>query len=176
MESLKLEPVACELGMVNQGPIPVGELPGKMLKCLTMPQGGPAKSSDKLVMIVDDDDSIRELLEFMVKQEGFRVETAGDGEEGLRKIQALNPDLVILDLMMPRYGGFEVLRQLQSGQSEGIPILIITGRYTDQMSMEMLRHESNVRDIMEKPVQASVLASNLHNILGTTPPESDGAD
>jgi len=136
---------------------------------------GVAKSSDKLVMIVDDDESVRDLLEFVVKKEGFRVATAGDGEEGLNKIQAMLPDLILLDLMLPRYGGFEVLRQLQSGETAKIPIVIITGRYTDRTTAELIRQESNVMDFMEKPLKTAVLAMTLHKILKTHPPEVDGA-
>ena len=135
---------------------------------------GNAKSSDKLVMIVDDDESVRDLLEFVVKKEGFRVETAADGEEGLNKIQAMLPDIVLLDLMLPRYGGFEVLRQLQSGETARIPIVIITGRYTDRTTAEMIRQESNVMDFMEKPLKTAVLAMTMHKILKTRPPDVGG--
>ncbi|MBI5242006.1 MAG: response regulator [Elusimicrobia bacterium] len=134
-----------------------------------------AKSSDKLVMIVDDDESVRDLLEFVVKKEGFRVETAADGEEGLNKIQSMLPDLILLDLMLPRYGGFEVPRQLQGGGTAKIPIIIITGRYTDRTTAEMIRQESNVMDFMEKPLKPAVLAMSLHKILKTRPPEVSGA-
>ena len=54
--------------------------------------------------------------------------------------------------MMPRYGGFEVLRQLQSGGLARIPIVIVTGRYTDRSTSEMIRQESNVVDFLEKPL------------------------
>src|SRR5438105_13394137 len=87
------------------------------------------RPQDKLIVIVDDDDSVRELLEFLVRKEGFSVETAADGEEGLETIKKLLPSLVILDLMLPRYGGFEILRQLQQGDTARIPIIIVTGRY-----------------------------------------------
>ena len=135
------------------------------------PEEDLLNASDKLVMIVDDDDSVRELLEFVVKKEGFKVDTAADGEEGIRKIQTLLPDLIILDLMLPRYGGFEVLRQLQQGETARIPIVIITGRYTDRTTSEMIRQESNVMDFLEKPIKPSILGTTLHKILKTRPPE-----
>jgi DNA-binding response OmpR family regulator len=134
------------------------------------PNEGLPPPQNKLVMVVDDDDSVREFLEFIVKKEGFRVETAADGEEGITKIQQLLPDLVILDLMLPRYGGFEVLRQLQNGNTGGIPIIIITGRYTDRTTAEMIRQESNVVDFLEKPVKPAILGMVIHRILHTTPP------
>ena len=141
-----------------------------------MPEGGGlTKSSDKLVMIVDDDESVRDLLEFVVQKEGFRVETAVDGEEGLNKIQALLPDIILLDLMMPRYGGFEVLRQLQGGETARIPIIIITGRCADRTTAEMIRQESNVIDFLEKPLRPVVLAMALHRILKTQPPGASDA-
>jgi DNA-binding response OmpR family regulator len=126
-------------------------------------------AGEKLVLIVDDDDSVRELLEFVVKKEGFRVVTAADGEEGLRKIQELLPHLVILDLMLPKYGGFEILRALQNGATAVIPIIVVTGRYSDRSTTEMIRQESNVVDFMEKPIKPPVLAMNLHRILKTRP-------
>ncbi|MBI3552309.1 MAG: response regulator [Elusimicrobia bacterium] len=136
------------------------------------PTGRP---QDKLILIVDDDDSVRELLEFLVRKEGFKVDTAADGEEGINKIQKLLPDLVILDLMLPRYGGFEILRQLQTGETAKIPIIIVTGRYTDRTTAEMIRQESNVLDFLEKPVKANILTMSLHKILKTTPPEMNPA-
>lgn len=128
------------------------------------------RPQDKLIVIIDDDDSVRELLEFLVKKEGFRAATCADGEEGLARIQKDMPDLVVLDLMLPRYGGFEILRQLQLGDTAKIPIVIVTGRYTDRSTAEMIRQESNVMDFLEKPIKAGVLAVTLHKILKTAPP------
>jgi DNA-binding response OmpR family regulator len=136
-----------------------------------MDQKPPGSPSEKLVVIIDDDDSVRELLEFIVQKEGFRTDTAIDGEAGLNKIAEVKPDLVILDLMLPRYGGFEVLRQLQNGDTARIPIVIVTGRYTDRTTAEMIRQESNVMDFLEKPIKAGVLSNALHKILKTQPPQ-----
>ena len=133
------------------------------------PATGP--NADKLIMIVDDDDSVRELLEFVVHKEGFKIATAADGEEAVNSIQKGQPDLIILDLMLPRYGGFEVLRRLQSGETARIPIIIITGRYTDRSTAEMIRQESNVVDFLEKPIKPAVISAALHKVLKTKPPE-----
>ncbi|MDD5303482.1 MAG: response regulator [Elusimicrobia bacterium] len=119
----------------------------------------------KLVLIIDDDEGVRELLGFLVKKEGFRVESAVDGEDGVQKAERLKPHLILLDLMMPRYGGFEVLRQLQGSDLSRIPIVIITGRYTDRSTAEMIRQESNVVDFLEKPVKAAVLSATLARLL-----------
>ena len=143
-----------------------------------MPEGAPSDNpADKLVVIVDDDDSVRELIEFLVKKEGFRAETASDGEAGIAKIQQTRPNLVVLDLMLPRYGGFEVLRQLQqSEETARIPIVVVTGRYTDRSTAEMIRQESNVMDFIEKPIKPTLFSVALHKIMGTRPRlESGGA-
>lgn len=127
------------------------------------------KPADKLVLIVDDDESVRELLEFIVKKEGFRIEKAADGEEALTKARSVNPDIILLDLMLPKYGGFEILRELQTDETAGIPIVIITGRYTDRSTSEMIKQEPNVREFIEKPVKPQILTSLLHKLLRTQP-------
>jgi len=129
----------------------------------------------RMIMIVDDDDSIRELLEFIVKKEGFQVDKAADGEEALQRIAQGRPHLIILDLMLPRYGGFEVLRQLQAGDTAKIPIVVLTGRYTDRSTAEMIRQESNVVEFLEKPVKPPILTNLIHKILRTRPPEAKKA-
>ena len=136
-----------------------------------MPEPESVKNSGKLVLIVDDDESIVELLEFMVQKEGFRTAKALDGEEGLRQAQALTPDLILLDLMLPLCGGYEVLRRLQSGETAKIPVIVITGRSADRTTKDMIRQEANVVEFMEKPVKAAVLAMAIHGILKTRPPE-----
>ena len=128
-----------------------------------------ARPADKLVLIVDDDESVRELIEFIVKKEGFRIEKAADGEEALNKARAVNPDIILLDLMLPKYGGFEILRELQADETSGIPIVIITGRYTDRSTSDMIKQEPNVRDFIEKPVKPQILTSLLHKLLRTQP-------
>lgn len=138
-----------------------------------METSSSSRPQDKLVVIIDDDDSVREVLEFVVTKEGFKADTAADGERGLEKITSLLPDLVVLDLMLPRYGGFEILRQLQSGPTARIPIVIVTGRYTDRTTAEMIRQESNVMDFLEKPVKPDVLAGVLHKILKTQPAKAN---
>ena len=128
------------------------------------------RPADKLVLIVDDDDSVRELIEFIVRNEGFRVEKAADGEEALNKARAVNPDLILLDLMLPKFGGFEILRELQSDENGSIPIVVITGRYIDRSTSDMIKQESNVKDFIEKPVKPHILSALIHKLLKTQPP------
>lgn len=128
--------------------------------------GQPA---DKLVLLVDDDESLLDLMEHVVKKEGFRTDRAADGLEALRKVEALDPDLLVLDFMLPGMGGFEVVRQLQAMGCGSVPIIIVTGRQMDRQSVEMVRQEPNVREFMEKPVRPAALSAAMHRILRTAP-------
>ncbi|MBI4424686.1 MAG: response regulator [Elusimicrobia bacterium] len=130
-----------------------------------------ADPKDKLILIIDDDESILDLIEHVVKREGFKVERGSDGQEALQKAQALNPDLIILDFMLPGMGGFEVVKELQMGETVRIPILVVTGRHLDRQSIDMVKHESNVREFMEKPIKPVLLSALLHKLLKTRPPE-----
>lgn len=128
-----------------------------------------AEPKEKLVLLVDDDESILDLLEHIVKKEGFRVERAGDGQEAVRKVEAVTPDVIVLDFMLPGMGGFEVLKELQMGDARNTPIVVITGRRIDRQTIDMVRQEPNVREYIEKPIKPAVLSAVLHKILKTRP-------
>jgi len=130
---------------------------------------GVAHPSQKLVLLVDDDESLLDLMEHVVRKEGFRTDRAVDGPEALRKAQALNPDALVLDMMLPGLGGFEVVRELQATGQGDVPIIVVTGRSIDRAGIDLIRQESNVKEFMEKPVRPAVLASALHRLLGTAP-------
>jgi DNA-binding response OmpR family regulator len=132
--------------------------------------------SDRLVLVVDDDEGIRELLAMLIRKEGWRVETAEDGAEGECKALALKPDLIVLDLMLPRYGGFELLKQLQATELSKTPIIIVTGRYTDRSTSDMIRQESNVVELLEKPVKATRFILALQRILRPSPAAGDATE
>ena len=120
----------------------------------------------RLVLVIDDDEDVRAFLSALIKKEGWRAETADDGAEGERKALALKPDLIVLDLMLPRYGGFELLKRLQGAERSPTPIVVVTGRYMDGSTAEMIRQESNVVEFLEKPVQAARFILALRRTLG----------
>lgn len=134
-----------------------------------MSNSGFTNSADKLVLIVDDDREIMDLLEAVVKKEGFKVEKAEDGLEAQDKARSLLPDLILLDLMLPKAGGFEILQALQADETSDIPVIVLTGRRLDRTTSDMIRQQSNVRDFMEKPVKTELLTSGIHQILRTRP-------
>jgi CheY-like chemotaxis protein len=134
------------------------------------------ETSAKLVLIVDDDASMRDIMDFTVKKEGFRTAVTGDGQEALTKVESLQPDLILLDFMIPGMGGYEVLRELQSRGHGGIPIIIVTGRMMGEQGLALLRQESNVKEVLQKPFKTGIIAASLHRVLGTTPTRSPRHD
>ncbi len=129
-----------------------------------------SSSSDKLILIVDDDRGVRELLQIIVEKEGFKVAMAEDGPEAIEKARTLAPHLILLDLMLPKSGGFEVVHELQGDETGTIPIVIMTGRFMDQSTAELIKRESNVKEYLEKPLRTAALAALLHRLLNTRAP------
>lgn len=128
-------------------------------------------ASDKLILIIDDDKDVRDLIQLLLQREGFRSEPAADGAEGLQKARTLRPDLILLDLMLPKANGLEIVRELQMDETSDIPIVIMTGRSMDRTTAEMIRCESNVKEYLEKPLKTMQLGILLHRLLNTRPPE-----
>jgi len=123
--------------------------------------------SEKLVLIVDDDETVLEFLKFAVEREGFRTVLAADGDEALSQVKTVSPDLIILDMMLPKKGGFEVIKALQTHEHSRIPILVITGRFVDDNFKKMVQFESNVKEYIIKPVKPPFLLYKIHSLLGT---------
>jgi CheY-like chemotaxis protein len=89
---------------------------------------GEPQSSGR-VLVVDDSEVIRELIKVNLELEGFEVRTAEDGEAALAAMQEFRPDVVTLDVVMPRLGGFETLERLRADPAtEDIPVVVVTGR------------------------------------------------
>jgi len=129
-----------------------------------------ADPTNKLVLIVDDDESILDLMEHIVKKEGFKVARAEEGQEAFDKAISLHPDLIVLDFMLPGLAGFEVIRELQKGKAADIPILVITGRRINRQTIELVTQQPNVKEYIEKPVRPAALGWTIHRILKTRPP------
>ncbi|HCE98859.1 MAG TPA: hypothetical protein DER10_10230 [Elusimicrobia bacterium] len=132
-----------------------------------MENTGSGDPAEKLVLIVDDDDSVMELFDFIARKEGFKTVKATSGEAAIKTARLVRPALILLDLMLPKPGGFEVMRELQGEDTSDIPIVIVTGRYMDRSTLEIIKQEPNVKDFLEKPVEPQVLAALLHSLLKT---------
>ncbi|MGV0949545.1 MAG: response regulator transcription factor [Azonexus sp.] len=84
------------------------------------------------ILIVDDEPNIVISLEFLLKKEGFEVAVANDGEEALARVASFNPDLILLDVMMPKKSGFEVCEALRADPNRaGLQIVMLTAKGRD---------------------------------------------
>jgi len=131
-----------------------------------------ASAADKHILIVDDEPDITEYLKHILEKEGFRIETSSDGQDALQKILKLRPDLILLDLKLPKIQGLELLRILQANNKGDIPILIITGHIAHRETEQMVKQEANVKGYYTKPVNSALLTMNIHSLLGTRPATS----
>jgi CheY-like chemotaxis protein len=117
------------------------------------------------ILVVEDDRLNRELFSKVLRQEGYQVIEACDGDIALKILQALPCDLVITDFLMPRVNGIEFVEQLRSLQPQ-MPIIFITG-YLSAISDKKIVDE--VAEILAKPFELNVLRSSVHRLLDATP-------
>jgi DNA-binding response OmpR family regulator len=95
----------------------------------TVPEHLQEKRMSKTILIVDDEPNIVLSLEFLMKREGFEVQTAGDGQAAIEMLAARRPDLMILDVMMPRKNGFEVCKEVRADPAlSGLPIILLSAK------------------------------------------------
>ena len=114
------------------------------------------------ILVVDDEASIRELLSFNLKKNGYSVETAADGREALAK--AAGMDLVLLDIMLPEVDGLEVCRRLKADpQTSGIPIIILTAKAEE--IARVLGLELGADDYVVKPFSMRELLARVKAVL-----------
>lgn len=114
-----------------------------------------------LVLVVDDDDHIRELVRLALEKRGFRVEQAADGAEALDRFAVLSPDLVILDLMLPKINGWDVCRRIR--EQSRVPILMLTARGEEDDEIRGL--ELGADDYVTKPFSPRQLAARVQALL-----------
>ncbi|MED4401177.1 response regulator transcription factor [Metabacillus fastidiosus] len=119
----------------------------------------------KKILVVDDEQSISTLLQYNLKQAGYDVLTAFDGEEGLLKCISEEPDLVVLDLMLPRMDGIEVCKQLRQRKIM-VPILMLTAK--DDEFDKVLGLELGADDYMTKPFSPREVVARVKAILRRT--------
>jgi excisionase family DNA binding protein len=102
-------------------------------------RSGPGGSMQQgpLVLIVDDDERVREYVRVNLEMEGYAVREAGSAEEGLGVLEEVSPDLILLDVMMPEVDGWEMLRRVQERHGVGaIPVVMFSGKVNEQSAQE----------------------------------------
>ncbi|QNQ81674.1 response regulator YycF [Lactobacillus sp. PV012] len=111
----------------------------------------------KKILVVDDEKPISDIIKFNLTKEGFEVETAYDGEEALERVEEYNPDLMILDLMLPKKDGLEVAREVR--KTHDMPIIMVTAKDTE--IDKVLGLEMGADDYVTKPFSNRELVARV---------------
>jgi two-component system, OmpR family, response regulator MprA len=130
-----------------------------------------ASGRDPRVLVVEDDEEIAHVLQRSLRLEGYEVRVAADGEAALDQSAAFNPDLVILDLGLPKLDGMDVARRLRS--ADDVPILMLTARDALESRVEGL--DAGADDYLVKPFERQELLARLRALLRRRPPRGSAS-
>ena len=122
-------------------------------------------SSTKVILLVDDEPSVRILVKKILESEGYAVDVAETGDEGLGKLRDIKPDLMILDMMMPGRSGLEVCKRLRAvPEWADIKVIFLTVmRGTKKVKKQL--EDLKVSDYIEKPFNVSELVDRVNKVL-----------
>ena len=126
------------------------------------------------ILVIEDDRALREGLALNFEIHGYEVETAADGEDGMRKAFDLRPDLIVLDIMLPGWSGLDILAELRD-RYQNVPVLILSARGTTDNKVEGLRIGAD--DYLAKPFELPELLARVEAMLrrrrADKPPETE---
>lgn len=129
---------------------------------------------EKVILIVDDEKPIVDILKFNLEKEGFKVLYAHDGEMGLKLACGENPDLILLDIMLPKMDGFDVCKKVR--EKSNVPIIMITAR--EEEVDKVLGLELGADDYITKPFSVRELLArvkaNIRRFAGDIPKDENG--
>lgn len=118
----------------------------------------------KKVLIVDDEQDIVESLKFVLENEGYNCFTAFNGEDGLASAKELMPDLIILDIMMPKMNGYKISRLLKfDNKYKNIPIIMLTAR--SQEEDKLIGSETGANEYITKPFDLEFVVNKVNDYL-----------
>jgi len=124
------------------------------------------------ILIVEDEKNIADIVKFNLEKEGYETESAYDGEEALAKVKSFEPDLILLDLMLPKIDGFQVCRKVR--EHHNMPILMLTAK--EEEVDKVLGLEMGADDYITKPFgMRELLARVKANLRRITPMEGSGS-
>ncbi len=126
--------------------------------------GAKVEVAARKIYIIEDEQDISELIRFNLSLEGFNVETFGTGEAGLKAIEEAQPDLLILDIMLPGMSGLEICRRLkESSKTKEIPVIMVSARGEESDVVKGL--ELGADDYVTKPFSPKVLHARVEAVL-----------
>ena len=119
------------------------------------------------ILVVDDENYILHILDFSLGAEGYEVITAEDGEEAVRKVKEERPDLVVLDVMMPKMDGFEACRAIKrDAELAATPVILLSAKARDIDQKQ--GYEAGADDYITKPFSPGRLVERVHGLLKTS--------
>ena len=124
----------------------------------------------KKALVVEDDENIAELLRLYLERDGFEVQHAADGGEGVAVFQAFNPDIVLLDIMLPVMDGWGVLREIR--KSSKTPVIMLTAK--SEMPDKISGLEMGADDYVTKPFEVKELLARIHAVLRRADESGEG--
>lgn len=116
------------------------------------------------ILLVDDEPDILEFVGYNLKKEGFEIETASNGVEGLKKAKIFRPDLILLDVMMPQMDGMEMCAELRKLDSFKDTLVVFLSARAEDFS-QLAGYEAGANDYILKPIKPKVLVSKLNALL-----------
>ena len=121
-------------------------------------------AADAKILVVDDEPHIRRILQFLLEQEGFTVLLAENGEEAISSLESEKPDLILLDVMMPKMDGYCVLQYIRNNfETSNIPVIMLTAKGESTEKVKGLKSGAN--DYLTKPFNQEELLLRMHNML-----------
>jgi two-component system alkaline phosphatase synthesis response regulator PhoP len=121
-------------------------------------------TENQSILLVDDEEDILEFLSYNLKKNGYNVHTANNGEEGIRKAIEVKPDLIILDVMMPKMDGIETCEQMRNLNEIGNPIIIFLTARSEDYS-QIAGYDAGADDYITKPIKPKILVSKVKSLL-----------
>jgi excisionase family DNA binding protein len=129
-------------------------------------RSAPESRSGPIVLIVDDDERLREYVRVNLEMEGYTVHEAGSAEEGMKVLDELRPDLVLLDVMMPKVDGWEMLQLMHERHGVGsIPVVMFSGKVDEAVADEAA--ERGAQGFIGKPFDPQELITQTKQLLPT---------
>jgi DNA-binding response OmpR family regulator len=130
------------------------------------PDGSPAPRRGQLVLVVEDEEDLRTMLRRVLSSRGLEVIEATRGNEALAAVREREPDLVLLDAMIPDLHGFEVCRRIKSSQKYGhIPVIMVSAIYRGWRFAEDLKQSYGVTEFIEKPFRIADVVAKVERVL-----------
>ena len=114
------------------------------------------------VLVVDDNINFLQLAQLALGTEDYDVHTATDGRDGFDQAKALKPDIILMDVMMPRVSGVELMRMLLAEDDlRDIPVLVMTASHFDPSTEQVFKQEPNIKGFLQKPCPVNILRDEI---------------